>query len=384
MQLSNALPSQPHPFCLMKKIFFHLSLCSLLLAGCKTAKNVAAGPSGNGALAAITRTGFFDCFESGLTAGGQPVWCEASAILYDGNKFFLANDKDMPDQRTSVFYWTAKKGFADTAQSPAYINTPAFKQGKKWEDFAITPDTRIVFLSTAFDRVKPGATDWNSYNTILYWQAGNEKDPRVLNANHTDSTSVFLRDKLAKALASPLFPQGMPYFKIEGLAATNDRLFFGIREEGKKFDDFSYKVKIVSVGFHLAKDGLLELGEDYKIVTDFNVATAAPSLKQPLGISSIEYDHFNNRFLILTSYESGENLDSYLWTATQSDLEKNTLTLVKDASGNPLHFSHKGEDLAVVSKSRVVIIHDDDRVKTSVNGQTRQPNQAAYSVVEFR
>lgn len=368
----------------MKKIFSYLSLCLVLLAGCKTAKNVASGPSGNGALATIARTGFFDCFESGLTAGGQPVWCEASAILYDGDKFFLANDKDMPDQRASVFYWTAKKGFADTTQFVSYMNAPIFKQGKKWEDFALTPDGRIVFLSTAFDRVKPGASDWNSYNTILYWQAGNEKDPRVLSANRTDSTSVFLRDKLAKALASPAFPQGMPYFKIEGLAATSDRLFLGIREEGKKFDDFSYKIKIVSVGFHLAADGLISLSDDCKIVADFNAAAAEPSLKKPLGISSIEYDHFNNRFLILTSYESGEDLDSYLWTATQSDLEKNTLTLVKDAGGNPLHFSHKAEDLAVVSKSRVVVIHDDDRVKTSVNGQTRQPNQAAYSVVDFR
>lgn len=366
----------------MKNIFFFL-LSILLFAGCKTIRTATTSPSGNGALATIARTGFFDCFESGLSAGTQPVWCEASAILYDGSKFFLANDKDMPDQRTSVFYWTAKKGMADTAQSAVYLGSPVFKQGKKWEDFSLTPDGRIVFLSTAFDRIKPGSTDWNSYNTILYWQAGNENDPRVLSANHTDSTSVFLRDKIAQALTSPLFPQGMPYFKIEGLAATNDRLFFGIREEGKKFDDFSYKVKILSVGFHIA-NGFIELGDDYKVVADFNPATADPSLKQPVGISSIEYDRFNNRFLILTSYEKGESLDAYLWTATQSDLEKNKLTLVRDAGGRPLHFSHKGEDIAVVSKTRVVIIHDDDRVKTSVNGETRQTNQAAYSVVEFR
>ncbi|MBE7171768.1 MAG: hypothetical protein INR73_14360 [Williamsia sp.] len=365
------------------KSILPLLLSLVLFAGCKTTKTVATGPSGNGAVAAVTKTGFFDCFEEGLTASGQPVWCEASAILYDGNKFFLANDKDMPDQRSSVFYWTAKKGFADTSRSAVYLNSPVFKQAKKFEDFALTPDGRIVFLSTAFDRVKPGATDWNGYNTILYWQAGNENDPRVLSANHTDSTSVFLRDKISKVLTSPLFPQGMPYFKIEGLAATNDRLYFGIREEGKKFDEFSYKVKIVSVGWHVA-NGFIELGDDYKVLIDFNVTAASPALKQPVGLSSIEYDQFNNRFLILTSHENGENLDAYLWTATPSDLEKGTLTLVKDASGNPLHFSHKGEDIAVVSKNRVVIIHDDDRVKSQVNGQTRQPNQAAYSVVEFR
>ena len=365
----------------MKKF---LSLCwlpALLLSQCKTAQPVIAG---TGSLqASITKEGFFDCFEAGLTTGGQPVWCEASAVLYDGSKMFFANDKDMPDQRTSVFYWTLKRGLPDTSKEAVYLTNPVFRSGKKFEDFACTPDNRIIFLSTAFDRIKPGSTDWNSYNTIFYWQAGNENDPRVLSATHTDSTSVFLRDRISKVLASPAFPEGMPYFKIEGLAATEDKLYFGIREEGKKFDDFSYKVKIVSVGFHIA-GGAIELGDDYKVITDFNVAAAQPAITEKVGISSIEFDRFNNRFLILTSYENGDKLGSYLWSATLKELQNNRLQPVKGAGGRQISFSHKGEDLAIISRSKILVIHDDDRVKTSVNGQVRQPQQAAYSVVEFK
>ena len=365
----------------MKKIFVVIFI-SVLFTQCKTTRPAAKASATGELRAAITKEGFFDCFESGLSANGQPVWCEASAILYDGSKLFLANDKDMPDQRSSVFYWAVKKGFADTGKIAAYLNNPVLKYAKKFEDFACTPDNRIVFLSTAFDRIKPGS-DWNGYNTIFYWQVGNEKDPRVLSVNHTDSTSVFLRDKISILLTTPSFPQGMPYFKIEGLAATNDRLYFGIREEGRKFDDFTYKVKIASVGYHVT-NGAIELGEDYKVITDFDAAAAQPTLQHPMGISSIEYDRFNDRFVILTSYESGDKLGSCLWTASLKDLESNRLQVVKDAAGNPLIFSHKGEDIAVISQSRLIIIHDDDRVKTSVNGQVRQPNQAAYSVVEFR
>lgn len=366
----------------MKKTVFLLFIPLVFFTRCKTS-GAASATGGNREQASITKEGFFNCFESGLTAGGQPVWCEASAILYDGSKILLANDKDMPDQRTSVFYWAAKKGFADTGRSAIYLTNPVFKSGKKFEDFAMTPDNRIVFLSTAFDRIKPGTTEWNSYNTIFYWQAGNENDPRVLSANHTDSTSVFLRDKISALLTSSQFPQGMPYFKIEGLAATQNKLYFGIREEGKKFDEFSYKVKIVTVSYHLS-NGAIELGDDYTVLTDFNPAASQPSIHQPVGISSIEYDRFNNRFLILTSYESSEKLGAYLWTATLNDLEKNTMHIVRDGRGNPLSFSHKSEDITVINKSKVIIINDDDRVKTSVNGQIRQPNQAAYSVVEFK
>lgn len=368
----------------MKRTLHFITLFALIfLLQCKTSKTGTAVSGNNLLQASITREGLLSCFEPGLAANGQPIWCEASAIVYDGKRLFFANDKDMPDKRSSVFSFAFKNGFADTTEAVQYLNNPEFKYGKKYEDFAMSPDGKIVFLSTAFDRVKPGTTEWNAYNTILYWQVGNENHPSVLRLNNTDSSSAFLRDRFSKVLASPEFPDGMPYFKSEGIAATDNMLYFGIREEGKKFDDFKYKIKIVTVPYQVS-NGKIELGTAFKVMADINLTSLDSSLKKPMGISSIEYDRYNNRFLILTSFENGTTLGGYLWTATQSDLENGKINLVKDEKGNALAFTHKSEDIAIINRKEIIVIHDDDRVMTTVSGKIRQPNQAAYSIVEFK
>jgi hypothetical protein len=367
-----------------EKILRSVSLIFIIfLVQCSTSRKPSASIKSGQVQAAIIQEGFISCFENGLSANGQPVWCETSAILFDGTNLLLANDKDMPDRRSSVFLWPFRNGFADTSWSVEYLTNPVLKNGKKFEDFALSPNGKYVFLTTGFDRVKPGSTEWNAYNTLFYWKKGDEKHPRILRQNLTDSTSVFLRDKISKSLASPAFPDSMPYFKLEGLAVANNKLYFGVREEGKKFDDFTYKIKIISIPYSFKNDEL-QLGKAFSIVSDFNSASALPSQAYPMGVSSIEYDHFNDRFLLLTSFENGENLGGYLWTATLSDLKANRLQLVRDERGEPLVFTHKPEDVAIINKNKVIIIHDDDRVRTSVSGKIRQPNQAAFSIVEFR
>ncbi|MEJ7769346.1 MAG: hypothetical protein WKF89_16120 [Chitinophagaceae bacterium] len=368
----------------MKKTFQFFTLIGLLfLVQCRTSRPSGTVVGVNSLQAVIIKQGILSCFEPGLTTNGQPVWCEASAILYDGKNLLMANDKDMPDNRSAVFSWTYKNGFADTASEVQYLKNPVLKYGKKYEDFALSPNGKVVFLTTAFDRVKPGTSEWNAYNTLLYWQAGNQMNPSVLRLNQADSSSVFMRELFSKALVSAEFPDGMPYFKIEGLAATNDMLYFGIREEGKKFDEFKYKVKILTVPYTL-NNGAIALGSPFKVLADINLASIDTSLNKSMGISSIEYDHYNNRFLLLTSFENGQKLGGYLWTATQEDLENNKINLVKDQQGLPLSFSNKSEDVAIINGKKIIVIHDDDRVQTTVGGQVRQSNQAAYSIVEFR
>ena len=96
--------------------------------------------------ASISSEGLIRCFENGLSASGQPIFCEASAILYDGKNVLLANDKDMPDKRSAVFSWPFLNGFADTSKPVTYLTNPLLKNAKKFEDFAITPDRKLVFF----------------------------------------------------------------------------------------------------------------------------------------------------------------------------------------------------------------------------------------------
>lgn len=365
----------------MKKTNYLLVCLVILCFGCTSSKRIALG---NQAFSAnIIKEGFFNCFEPGLTAGGQPVWCEASAILFDGKNLFLANDKDMPGNRSSVFYWPFVNGFADTSKMATYLTEPAYKKGKKFEDFAFSPDGKLVFLSTAFDRIKPDSKDWDGYNTIFYWQTGNEHNPKVLTAGGTDTTSISLREKFAKALTNTAFPDGMPYFKIEGVAATDDKLYFGIREQGMKYDDFKYQFKILSVSYTFNND-TVELDKNISTVLDIDLNKLHPELEKNLGLSCIEYDRFNKRFLMLSSFESPDKMGGYLWTATPAELASHTIHLIMDSQGHPLAFNHKPEDLTMITAKRLLIVHDDDRLVTKVGNTSRLSNQAAYSVVDFK
>jgi len=85
---------------------------------------------------------------------------------------------------------------------------------------------------------------------------------------------------------------------------------------------------------------------------------------------------------MLTSYEKDGKLDAYVWTNTLADLKVGKpFRLVRGRGRKPLRFGHKAEDVTLLNSNRLLIIHDDDRVQTIVGNQTRQPNQAAYTIV---
>ncbi|GAB3321659.1 hypothetical protein GCM10027299_16430 [Larkinella ripae] len=371
----------------MRKYCVPLSLVLVffLTIECKTSRKTAGKP-GAVLSAAIETEGLLSCCDFGTRMpDNNPVWCEASAVLYDNGTVFVANDKDMPAGLSSVFT-KSWKSFADTTARPTPLLADAFRIARKYEDFA--GNDEYIFLTTAFDRVKPGSTDWDGYNTILYWKKGREAQPQVLAPVRNAPNSVAYREALGKVLAQnrPAFPNGLPYFKVEGLAVMDSLLLFGIREEGEKYDKFDYRVRIVSVPFFAEKtaDGeRLQLRDTWRVVADFDPSTVA-ELPKPLALSSIEYDRTRKLFWVLTSIESNNHLDAYLWTATPEALLNNQpFTLVRDAAGQPVHFNHKAEDLTFLDASHLLVIHDDDRTNTNVGAKIRQPNQAAYTVLKI-
>jgi hypothetical protein len=362
-----------------------LLLVAFSLVECKTSRT-AAGKSTPVLSASIETENLLSCCDFGTKMpDGNPAWCEASAVLFEDGTVFVANDKDMPAGLSSVFTkpW---KSFADTTVRPTPLLASTFRDTKKYEDFASNGE--YVFLTTAFDRVKPGSPDWDGFNTILYWKKGNEANPQVLAPVRGAKNSVAYREQLSKVLSQnrPAYPNGMPYFKVEGLAVMDSLLLFGIREEGEKYDKFDYRVRIVAVPFFVEKtaDGeRLQLRDAWRIVADFDPSTVA-GLPKPLALSSLEYDRNRKLFWLLTSIESNGQLDAYLWTATPDVLMNNRpFTPVYDAAGQPVHFNHKAEDLTFIDASHLLVIHDDDRANTKVGTQIRQPTQTAYTVLKI-
>ncbi|QKZ14647.1 hypothetical protein [Spirosoma sp. KUDC1026] len=366
------------------RTFYCIVFIALAGYGCRISQLRSSKPLPTAA--AITEEGFLSCFSPNTVVAGNLLWCEVSAVLYDGKKLLFANDKDAPADQSPVFSRSLVQ-IADTSR-PAYLMAPQYAAAHKYEDFARTPDGRFVFLTTAFDRVKPGTTDWDGYNTILYWRTGDEAHPHVLATDDAATSSVGLRQHLAKVLANDAFPGSMPYFKIEGLAATKTTLFFGVREEGKTYSDFTHRAKIIGVSYRVEKKGgqeRIRLDNDWRLIADFNPARTHPELPSPLALSSLEYDPYRRCFWMLTSLEANGQLDAYLWVISPENLYTNKpFTLITNVVGQPLHLGHKAEDLTPLDQNRLLLIHDDDRVQTTVGKRSRQSNQAAYSILTIK
>ena len=366
----------------MKTHYFPL-LALLLLVGCKATRRINSSPL----TATITEEGLLTCFPANTRLKSQPVWCEASAVVFDGTKVLLANDKDMPSSLSPVF--SKQPGtLSDSTKTLVYLMAPTYAAAHKYEDFAQTPDRKFTLLTTAFDRVKTDSPDWDGYNTLLYWRTGDEQNPIVLAPNDSSRTSIAYRTKLAKTLANDEFPGEVPYFKVEGLAATNQLLLFGIREMGRAYNDFKPVNKIITVSYRVVQTPVgerIRLADDWRVVADFNAPNAAPNLPKPLSLSSLEYDAVRNQFWLLTSLETTDKLDAYLWHISPDDLlADKPFTLVSDGQGQPLHFNHKAEDLTFLDRNHLLVIHDDDRAQLPVGSSVRQPNQAPYSIVTIR
>lgn len=364
----------------MRKIStcFILPLATLIFCQCRTARPLSA-PVGH-----ITTEGFITCFEPGLADG--KTWCETSAVLAQGERLYLANDKDMPAPRSSVFYINWQKDSSTRTgldpDSPVYLDQPVLRLAHKFEEFAQSPNHKWTFLTTAFDRIKPGTADFDGYNMLVAWHPGQEGNVQLVGAGNDENASLDLRKQLQQALG------GSAYFKVEGLAATNTHLWFGVREQGEQFDKFNYRITLLKAkyrtqdGANIRKSVLLDKPV---FVRNFDVSDVDAALPKPLAISSIEYDPNRRCFWLLTSFEQGEKIGAYLWVISEKGMKNNgTLQLVRTQDGKPLTFNHKAEDMTFTDQNTLFIIHDDDRVRTHIGPLERQPNQAAYSVVKIQ
>lgn len=370
-----------------------LAVLSLLLAAL-IGSTVCAQDDAQPVFGQIVLRGVFDCFEEGLqTDKGETVYCETSAVVFVDTQIIFASDKPIPgDGRSSVFSFPYA-GSGQIGDARTYLTAAPLLSAIKYEDMTLTLDGQYVIASTGFDRVRKNSNEWDGYNTLLVWPVGNPDQVKVVavTTNEGITSSVRLRDRISQALTTSEFPEGVPYFKVEGITTLPDnRLLLGIREMGAFYGDFDYVVKILAAPYEIV-DGEMTLTGDFKKIYDFNPTTECSICQKTVALSSIEYDKYNDRLYLLTSFETKETdecLGAYLWTLSLADLEaKRAPALVLNDVNHPLLFAHKGEGVTVLGRDSVLVAHDDDRVlgrDNVMNPETqfsRAANQAAYTLV---
>ncbi len=342
----------------------------LLLGACTTA------PPGKSLHASILAESVIDCFPPGAReADGSPYFCEASAAVIDGGRVLVASDKSLPQGTPLISL--KREGLRLLSNGIEPIMAPLPRAARKIEAMTRSPDGRHVFASTAFDRYDPKSPRLDAFNVLLAWPANEPGQAQVISGETRDGTLSSL--PLRRTLESHL---GAPYFKVEGLMALpGNRLVFGVREAGRAYSDFRYRILLVEARYAVDAQGRISLHPGLRTLLDFT-PDPAQKLQDGIGLSSVEYEPTRNRVYFLTSHETDNKLGAYLWQIDLAELDAGGAPrIVHDAQGNPLHFDNKAEGMAIIDARRLLIIHDDDRV--TGGRHNRQPHQAVYSVVEI-
>ncbi len=375
----------------MKNIL--LSLVVLILAGCtvpRGAINFAERTSVDGR---VTRTGIIECFEEGLSYdNGMPVYCEASAVMKIGDELLIGIDKPVPGEALSPVFTLPIRALDEkeiTKTQLSYVLEAPFREASKIEAFANAGDS-LFFCTTAFDRIRD-TPEWDSYNALLTWESADYSDlGYVLPEQNGDViSSKLVRFSLQKALANAQFPDGPPYFKVEGLVILpGDRLIFGVREMGESYQKFDYTFILVETTFKRSSFGIMPEA-NFRKIYEFK----PEANNRLLGLSDLTYQPSSNSLIALTSFEgtgdeATKDMFSYLWVLPLNKLAQNSPPIPVLTNGQPLEIPHKGEGLVMLDDRTAFVLHDEDRKMSQVEtgGKTieKKPNQAVFSIVKLR
>ena len=269
-------------------------------------------------------------------------------MVYDETDLIIASDKPIPgENRSPVLATEYTEGeSASDAAALRYLTASPIVNTVKYEGISITPDGKHIIATTRFDRIKDYSAEWDSYNTLLMWPVGDPDAATIVSASTKNGTSsVSLREKFSAALKTSQFPEGMPFFKADGLAAIqSNKLLFGIREIGATFQEFEHVVKIVMVSYEIVGDALV-LADDFELAYEYD-PSGRPGVPETVALSGIEFDSHADRFYILTSFEESdtdEGLGGYLWTLPMADFDaKRPPTLVLKADRSALVIRSQG------------------------------------------
>ncbi|SDL42574.1 hypothetical protein SAMN05661010_01676 [Modicisalibacter muralis] len=343
--------------------------------------------------AKVLSHGTLHCFPAGLRdERGKLANAEVSAVVFDGSRLILASDKPIPGAgRSAVFAVSIDSSGLPDDSTLEYFTDGAIARATKYEDFALTVDGRHVLATTGFDRIDDVSHDLNAYNHFLIWPLGEPHNVRVVDPDPRDGIegSLELRNKLDGAI-------GTSYYKIEGLASIpgergDGLLLFGVREQGNAHDDFDYVCRVVGAHYRVNANGNLTFLDELRSLYDFDPGRH-DGVRHVCGLSSLEYDPFNERLYLLTSFETEdggvERIGGYLWAISLEDFAAgHAPQLVGDEQGRPLEFEHKAEGLAVIDSKRLFVAYDNDRhmgLGSIDERDERHACEAPYTILEMQ
>lgn len=300
--------------------------------------------------------------------------CELSAVQFYKNTLIFGNDKTFLDQEISPIFSVPYKDETPEINSITYYKNPKFYSTKKFEDFSITLDKKYIFATTSFDR-----DDKNfEYNSVLFWQPNRSNEADFLTVLEENKESRDIKKYIQREL------NNSKYFKEEGLTIIpEDKIIFGIREEGESYKNFNYTFKLISASL-VYMNSKYYLKNDFKLI--YNFTNSKNYTSENVGISGLAWDNYNKRILILTSFEEKENIGAYLWSLDLNQLKKNAEPNLIYNHNLPLKFEHKAEGVTVIDKNQIFIISDDDRIIKTSNiknsSYSRKPNESIYDLIE--
>lgn len=366
-------------------------LISILASGCSFSYGLTQGK--------IVKSGLIDVYpEDALDSRGSPLPASPSAVSFDGKFLTFASDKRPGDDYLSAAYSIETSSWQDDfSKAPLnFLTQPRFKNINKYESSATTPNGKYVLLAGCFGTLDSKKFDKQSQvenNMLVAYPRGEPENVQLVAETTIDECtfSYSLRNSMLRALKTPKFPNGIPYFNIEAMTIIpGNKIIFGIREFGP---DWGHPDNVMSILLIAASYQIID--GKFMIFNDFNIIYQVDPKKlldtpTPIGIAELEYDKYNKRLIMSTSMESGnsgtlDNIATYLWTLTLDDLLNQQLPRpVLGEDGKPLKLAHKFEGITLMDANHLFLAADDDNILLDANGNPfRKPNQASYAIIEL-
>ena len=371
-----------------------LLLILILFFGLQSCSTVKVVTSESKVTGTVEQFGLINGFPAGTkNVDGSLAYCETSAVINLGDRLLIASDKPAPNSDVSAaFSIQVESTFPSVITDVKYETSPVLNNSTKIESMAKSPATDLFFAATAFDRIKTDSPEWDTYNRLVYWEGENPENARVLLKSEDQGivSSKNIREALHRVIRNRKYPNGVSYFKIEGLAVLKDNsILFGVRELGPNYENFDYTFTILSTSFIQSSSGIV-INPDWKKVFEFTPSRDT-RINKNIGLSGIEYHEATNSLIALTSYEKeGEASESFLWVLPmEKRLSYRTKPiLMMGEDGKPLTLPFKAEGLTFLNKNTLFIICDEDRMATKVITNTgemeRKPHQGVFAIIKIK